>query len=213
MSEIEFDKVLLIHGLCGSRLDMWPIAQRLRKQGRDVTNWGYRSLGNSIETHARRLAEWMDGFDQQNRNRKVHIVAHSMGGIIVRAMLEERVPENLGRVLMLASPHKGSHVARKLTPFLGWATSSLEQLSDVSDSFVNRLGNSFEERSVEFAIIEASKDRVIAPGKAIIDGYRDYAQVAGHHGVLPWYPSVIRMVESYLDCGRLLRDQPAPSVS
>ncbi len=35
-------------------------------------------------------------------------------------------------------------------------------------------------------------------GGVLLDGYRDYAQVKGHHGVLAWYPQAIQMVENFL---------------
>jgi esterase/lipase len=50
------DIVVLVHGLGGSRLDMWPLARQLRRRGYAVRNWGYRSVGQRIETHAARLA-------------------------------------------------------------------------------------------------------------------------------------------------------------
>lgn len=109
--------------------------------------------------------------------------------------------ENLGRVVMLAPPHRGSHAARKLTPFIGWLTPSLGQLSDAADSFVNQLPNTLQEKGIEFGIVESTKDRVIAQGGVHLDGYHDYARVNGHHGILSWYPKTISLVEDFLTRG------------
>jgi pimeloyl-ACP methyl ester carboxylesterase len=196
------DAVVLVHGLGGSRLDMWPIARRLKRLGFHVHNWGYRSIGNRIETHADRLAIELAHLENQSPNGRLHLVTHSMGGIIARRMFERHDVGNLGRVVMLAPPHQGSHVARKLTRFFGWISPSLGQLSDSNDSFVNRLPNTLQQKDIEFAIVESTKDRVIVQGGVLLDGYRDYARVVGHHGVLTWYPQTIDLVEDFLTLGK-----------
>jgi pimeloyl-ACP methyl ester carboxylesterase len=46
-----------------------------------------------------------------NGNQPVHLVAHSMGGLLVRATLMEHGPElwpNLGRIVFIATPHYGA---------------------------------------------------------------------------------------------------------
>ena len=190
--------VVLVHGLAGSRLDMWPISRRLRRVGFETTTWSYRSIGNDIKTHGLRLSETLSSIDSQVQDGRFHLVTHSMGGIIARTVFERMQFRNLGRVVMLAPPHHGSHAARKLAPYFGWLTPSLQQLSDAPDSFVNKLPNSMLEHRIEFGIVEASKDRVIANDSVSLDGFRDFAKVDGHHGVLTWYPQTIRFVESFL---------------
>ena len=76
------DKVILVHGLAGSRLDMWPIARRLHRSGFATQSWCYRSIGNDIETHAQRLVNDLITTDSQIGEAKWHLVTHSMGGII-----------------------------------------------------------------------------------------------------------------------------------
>lgn len=197
------DIVVLVHGLAGSRLDMWPLGRRLKRRGYRVRHWGYRTFGHRIETHAERLAQDLVAMDAKISGGKIHLVTHSMGGIIARTVLANHAIENLGRVVMLAPPHRGSHMARKLVPYLGWLTPSLNQLSDAEDSYVNQLPNSLRPE-VEFGIVEATKDRVIAQGGVLLDGYRDYARVEGHHGVLAWYPQAIQFAEDFLVHGRFL---------
>jgi pimeloyl-ACP methyl ester carboxylesterase len=192
------NRVVLIHGLGGSRLDMWPVARRLRRAGFRVDNWGYRSLGNRIETHAARLTEKLLSLDQESSDSKFHLVGYSMGAIIARAALANTHLENLGRVVMLAPPNCGSHVARKLSPYFGWLTPSLAQLSDAQDSYVNCLENSLQEKAIEFGIIEAGRDRVIAKGGVRLPGNADFASVDSHHGILTWYSQTIQLVENFL---------------
>ena len=195
------DTVVLIHGLGGTRLDMWLMARRLRGLGFNVRNWGYRSMGNRIETHADRLAEFLKKLSRET-DGKIHLATHSMGGIITRTMLADHVIERLGRIVMIAPPHQGSHAARKLNRFIGWFSPSLLQLSDVENSFVNQLPNSFKQRDVEFAIIESIRDRVIVQGGVLLKGHHDYAQIKAHHGVAPLYDETITLVENFLVNGK-----------
>jgi pimeloyl-ACP methyl ester carboxylesterase len=195
------DTVVLVHGLGGSRLDMWPIGRRLRQSGCELRNFGYVSLGYGIEVHVRRFGHQLKSLDQDCDGSRFHLVTHSMGGIIARAILARHRFHHLGRVVMLAPPHRGSHVARKLAPWLGWLVPGLQQLSDAADSFVNRLPNSLLQQNIEFGIVEAGKDRVIAPGGVHLPGLRDLAVVSGHHGILPWYPETARLVHNFLSYG------------
>ena len=124
------EMVYLVHGLGGSQLDMWPIARRLRLLGYKVKNWGYRTLRNRIEAPAHRLVrEILELARQISKGQSsastIHLVTHSTGEIIARAMLKDFNLLHLGRVVMLAPPHQASHLARKLTPFFGWLAPSL----------------------------------------------------------------------------------------
>ena len=190
--------VVLVHGLAGSRLDMWPISRRLGRLGFAVNNWGYRSFGKSIESHAARLTGFLQNIDRQANGSEFYLVTHSMGGIIARTVFENCSFQNLERVVMLAPPNRGSHAARKMAPMFGWLTPSLQQLSDDPGSYVNRLSCSLNNDDFELGIVEATKDRVIAPGCVLLDGHHDFAQVDGHHGVLTWYGETARLVESFL---------------
>jgi len=125
-----------------------------------------------------------------------------MGGIVARAVFETWKFENLGRVVMLAPPHAGSHVARMCSPWFGWMVPSLIQLSDDRNSFVNRLPNSFLSNQIEFGLVEAKRDRVVPAGSVFISGYSDYATVDGHHGILPWYSRTSDLVSDFLTYGK-----------
>jgi pimeloyl-ACP methyl ester carboxylesterase len=201
MSAPQNETVVLIHGLGGSRFDMWPIARRLRRLSFTVEYWGYRSFANRIETHAERLAVFLVDLDRRKPNG-FHLVTHSMGGIIARAAFAQFSLTNLKRVVMLAPPHQGSHAARKLAPYFGWLTPSLLQLSDDENSFVNGLPNSFRQNNLEFGIIESTKDRVIRPGFVELDGCADIASVVGQHGILTWYSRTLTLVENFLLHGK-----------
>lgn len=182
---------------------MWPLARVLQRDGWRPTIWTYRTWGRRIEEHAERLSSFLvDLEDRLPSGDQYHLVTHSMGGIITRCALGMVKPERLQRIVMLAPPHQGSHAARKLAPWLGWLTPSLGQLSDAPTSFVNSLSNPLAGSRYEFGIIEAARDRVIAPGRVALDGAADLAEVDGHHGILTWYPSTAKLVRNFLKHGQ-----------
>ena len=209
MSGRQSETVVLIHGLAGSRLDMFLVSNRLKKAGFTVVNWGYWSLNTSIQVHADRLAKKVEALEENPSVEKIHLVGHSMGGIIIRTMLANVRHGHLlklSRAIQLAPPNRGSHAATKLGPFVGWLTPSLGELSDLADSFVNRLPNSLKDQEIEFGVVEATKDRVIHPNCVQLEGQHDFAQVVGHHGVLTWYPQTQELIERFLLTGTFDED-------
>lgn len=78
----------------------------LRTTGYGVTNVAYPSTLKSIPQllvdHVSPL------FDQFNDAHQLHFVTHSLGGVLLHAALQDRLPPNLGRVVMTAPGLRGS---------------------------------------------------------------------------------------------------------
>lgn len=189
--------VVLVHGLSAKRLVMWPIQRHFARAGYQTLNWGYRSTTRSTRFHAGRLAARLRTLDRGPADR-IHIVAHSMGAIVVRAALQECLPAKLGRVVMLAPPNRGSFAARWVSPLVGWCFPTMAELSDRPDSYVNRLA---EPAGYEFGVIAASRDRVIARSSVGLPGAADFVVVSSHHGVLPWHSETCRRTQAFIEWG------------
>ena len=169
----------------------------------DVVNWGYRSLWSPIEQHGRQLAEMLRQRDAEAGQGQIHLVAHSMGGIISRLALEEYLPQRLGRIVMIAPPNRGSPMATRLAPLLGRLCPPLAQLADHEDSFVCRLAHP---QGLSLGVIAASLDFQVLEPSTHLPGEADHIVLFGTHSSLVWRRETARQVQYFLEQGRFLRN-------
>ena len=107
--------VLLIHGLGRTPRMFRKLQPALEAPGRRVVLLRYASLAADIRAHGDWLNRLLDGHPPV---RQVSFVTHSLGGMALRAALEQdpawrcRLP--IGAVAMLAPPNSGALLARKL---------------------------------------------------------------------------------------------------
>lgn len=111
--------VVLVHGIWMARLSMVPLQQRLRRAGFDPHVLSYPSLRATPAQNAARLRALV----ARLRAPTVHLVGHSLGGLVILHLLEERRPPRLGRTVLLGSPVNGSAVAHLLAR--SWTTRHL----------------------------------------------------------------------------------------
>lgn len=104
--------VFLIHGLGRRPGSLASVAKLLRHKGFGVSNWGYRSLRQPIEEVAQAFRTAY--LAQAQQVDQIHLVTHSLGGIILRCALKQGDLPKLGRIVMLAPPNQGSYLARVL---------------------------------------------------------------------------------------------------
>ena len=114
----EESTVILLHGLMRSRSSMASLGEFLAGHGYRVVNVSYASSRASLADHADALASIVRHLDASG---EVHFVAHSLGSLVVRRFLAAHLGDDgilgnrieLGRVVMLGPPNRGSQLARR----------------------------------------------------------------------------------------------------
>ncbi len=152
--------VLMLHGLGRSRSSM----KKLAKAVHDATGWTvmtmeYASTRKPINDH-------VDALDSVLRNLPadtIHLVAHSLGNIVIRRYLKTRTDPKtgvqgdprIGRIVMIGPPNQGAALARmfeNIKPFEWIAGKSGLELASDAEAFNRELAIP----KVPFAIIAGS---------------------------------------------------------
>ncbi len=194
--------ILLIHGLAAHPLMMMLLNRHLRQPDKQIINWGYPSYRLSIATHAASLNRLLTKLDDDPAIDKIHLVAHSMGGIVARTALVEKVPAKMGRFVMLAPPNRGSRVAKFFTPWIGRLCRPLTELSCEDGSFVCTLP---QPAGVQIGVITAKLDLLVAPELTFVDGECDRTQIASWHSGILFRRDTAEQVRRFLDEGKFSR--------
>jgi len=104
------DTVVLLHGLWMSGWAMVRQRRWLAECGYGVDLFRYATVRPALDDNARALAAHVRAL----RGARLHLVGHSLGGLVILRMLALAPDVRLGRVVLLGSPVRGSGVARTL---------------------------------------------------------------------------------------------------
>lgn len=107
---IKKEAVVFIHGIWMNGIEMTLLRQRVACCGYECHQFRYRSVSNTPRENAAVLNAYLATLN----NEVIHLVAHSLGGIVVMHLFNDFPQQKPGRVLLIGSPINGSLVAKHI---------------------------------------------------------------------------------------------------
>jgi pimeloyl-ACP methyl ester carboxylesterase len=205
------DKVVLLHGLWRSFHAMEPLARRLTAEGYSTLNLPYPSSRKSFDDILPKIRDQIAEFAEGQR---VHIVGHSLGGIIARFLTAGNPPWQPGRLVMLASPNGGSEIIDWLSqkplvkPLLSPAARAL-----ATEILAKNLPGLPPEQevivimgsrvSIPFFrnILRPENDGIVSAERGRTAGLRGFSVVDADHTFIQIHPETIRRTLRFLKNG------------
>ena len=213
--------MLLVHGLWLHGVSMQLIKRRLERHGLRVRCYSYPTMRLDLEQNADRLRRYWESLPAG----RVHLVGHSMGGLVALKAAQLAAPECRGRVVLAGTPFVDSFAARALQRLPGgrrmlgacisqWLTGSRREPFD----------------SCELGVIAGSRSiglgRVIAPGlprpndgvvsveETRVPGMRDHIVLKVGHTEMLFSRAVAEQIHAFLQHGTFAHTRAsAPSVN
>ncbi|MHB8511077.1 MAG: esterase/lipase family protein [Actinomycetota bacterium] len=105
--------IILVHGYFHNRSAFTIVRRALRRSGfRNVTTLNYNVIGHDVRELAGQLAAHVDRVIRTAGSSKVHIIGHSLGGIIARTYIQYFGGEDkVHTCITLGTPHRGTYSA------------------------------------------------------------------------------------------------------
>jgi triacylglycerol lipase len=219
VSQDKNDYVMLLHGLGRTSFSMKFLGNYLEEQGFKVFNLGYPSTTYPIEQLVQNVTEQIKQAKIESANQ-VHIVTHSMGGIITRFYLKENPIKNLGRVVMLSPPNQGSKLTDSLKNHLNFLYHFFtgpagQQLGTEPSSVPNQLGPVHFELGVITGnttlnplysyLIPGEDDGKVSVERAKVKGMKDFLVVPHSHTFIMNSHEVREQIVYFLEYGQFRR--------
>ena len=107
--------VILVHGLWTPAAVFALHGHWLRREGYRVLRFGYASVRATLTENTQQLGRFIATTDAA----EIHLVGHSLGGLIILDLLTEAADPRLRRALLLGTPCLGSDCARRLAALPG----------------------------------------------------------------------------------------------
>jgi pimeloyl-ACP methyl ester carboxylesterase len=213
------ETVVLLHGLYRSERSMRPLEAPVRDAGFRVVNLDYDSRSQTPEAFVASLDAQLE--DCCADAPKLHFVTHSLGGIVTRAYVAAKRPANLGRVVMLAPPNRGSPlgdvVARSAAlrfllgstaASLGTDPASFPNALPPADFEVGVIAGTASRNPLAAFLIDGESDGTVPVASTKLDGMTDFITVDSVHTWIMRSDEVAAQTVQFLRSGRFAHGTP-----
>lgn len=184
---------------------------QLARHGFRVTRFGYASVRKVPGHNAERLAHFVGSLPDD----PIHLVGHSMGGVMILQMLKKHDDTRIRRVVLLGSPVTGSRAGRDLSRSAGGRWMLGRSLPLWSDGQAPQAPAGVEIGIIAgdvslglgrlFARLPKPNDGVVAVAETRVDGAADTLVMRVNHTGMILSTAVVRQVCAFLKDGRFVR--------
>jgi len=207
--------VVLLHGIARTSRSMGKLERALQETGFATLNLGYPSRRKPLDLLADHIHPAVANFAERN-NGPIHFVGHSMGGLLVRVYVAKYRPAQLGRVVMLGTPNRGSEVAdllKGLSLYRSFFGPAGLQLTTDPDGMLKSLpaldyavgivaGNRTIHPISSTLILPRPNDGRVSVASSKLDGMADHITIKAFHAGLPRHTVAISQTIAFLRKGR-----------
>ncbi|MBF0422723.1 MAG: alpha/beta fold hydrolase [Magnetococcales bacterium] len=120
MKDKKAGTVVMVHGLWLDGTELKPLGKRLEKAGYEVVFFKYPTVRAGLVENADNLWHFLEshfgkGMQSMSGATPVHLVCHSLGGLVALHMLHRYPQARIGRMVAIATPFRGCLAARRLS--------------------------------------------------------------------------------------------------
>ena len=204
--------LVLVHGLWLRGWSMAAMAKRLRAHNHHVDVFSYATRGDGLDGHADKLY----AFVSANPTAALHLVGHSMGGLVILNMMSRYDDLPPGRVVLMGTPVKGSSVVKRMKKL------PVQKLlfGKVGDDLQS--GFEHSPRGRETGMIRGSRalglgrivgkrgetnDGSVTISETQLEGLKDSVDLAVAHSEMLVSAQVLEQVEQFLSSGQFKKPQ------
>jgi pimeloyl-ACP methyl ester carboxylesterase len=199
--------VVFVHGLYMTGLELGLLRLRVSQDGFQTHQFHYHTVLEPVRKNAAQLAEYIT----QLNATTLHLVGHSLGGLVILRMFEMNPKIPSGRIVLMGSPVRGSIAARNMADRnWGWllGQSAADGLAEEHDPvwdchrelgvLVGTAGPGFRLTHPE---LPEPHDGLVAVQETRISGATDQIELDVHHTGMLFSQEVAEQVIGFLNTG------------
>lgn len=204
------ETVILIHGLWMPGIVLLPLQRRLRAAGFAVRRFSYPSWHDGLADNVSLLSRCV----ADTPGEVIHLVAHSLGGLLALSLLGQRPDARIGRVVMLGTPCAGCHcgftlaampllaplVGRTFADWFGQARPGLPPRTEI--------GVIAGTRRIGFGLLipglARPNDGLIAVDETRLPSAADSIELRVHHAGMLFSRACVLEIASFLRTGKFV---------